>query len=327
MDTNDQKELMSFLENEGMAPVTVPKRNYWFLRTQGGDYFEEFFFNGYVAIGWNDVPCIAPIDRTDESIGPIKDIYDRNATRALNNVYKFCKEMKKGDIVVIPSTKSANFAFGELTEDSYYEENVSDPEALDDGVCPYIKRRAIKWMASANKALVDSKLYLFFRNQQALSNANEYKEYIERAINPFYILDGVAHFNIAIQTQKPIPGIYIPSLIFGLLERTANNINSNIRELSNKVNTKINVQSPGIVEFFGDPTAVLMIATIGIILFGGKLKISHTKGKTEGEMSTEGLSGLILKLSGKNKKSTVVDDSTLKEIESDLDIKLPKKID
>ena len=35
MDTNDQKELMSFLENEGMAPVTVPKRNYWFLRTQG----------------------------------------------------------------------------------------------------------------------------------------------------------------------------------------------------------------------------------------------------------------------------------------------------
>ena len=45
----------------------------------------------------------------------------------------------------------------------------------------------------------------------------------------------------------------------------------------------------------------------------------------KGEMSTDGLSGFILKLLDSSKKSAVIKDSTLLEIKSDLDIKLPKK--
>lgn len=42
MDTNYQKELMSFLENEGMAPVTVPKRNYWFYELRVAIILKNF---------------------------------------------------------------------------------------------------------------------------------------------------------------------------------------------------------------------------------------------------------------------------------------------
>ena len=48
-------EIKQFLFDENSLPVNVFKRNYWFLRTQSGNFFEEFFFNKYVAMGWNDV--------------------------------------------------------------------------------------------------------------------------------------------------------------------------------------------------------------------------------------------------------------------------------
>ena len=32
------------------------KRNYWFVRTDGGNYFDAYISGSYVALGWNDVP-------------------------------------------------------------------------------------------------------------------------------------------------------------------------------------------------------------------------------------------------------------------------------
>ena len=44
-------DLTDFLRSEGIEPTLVPNRNYWFLRTHGGDYYKEFFLKGFVAIG------------------------------------------------------------------------------------------------------------------------------------------------------------------------------------------------------------------------------------------------------------------------------------
>ncbi|WP_027642968.1 hypothetical protein [Enterocloster clostridioformis] len=35
--------------------VFSESRNYWFLRTQAGTYFDEFYFNNYIGIEWDDI--------------------------------------------------------------------------------------------------------------------------------------------------------------------------------------------------------------------------------------------------------------------------------
>ena len=74
MDTSEQIKisnrdlselLRELLKKEGMIPNEVdPNRNYWFVRTQGGSYFDEFYFGRFVAIGWDDVPCLPESERT-----------------------------------------------------------------------------------------------------------------------------------------------------------------------------------------------------------------------------------------------------------------------
>lgn len=327
-------DLTDFLKSEGIEPTIVPNRNYWFLRTHGGDYYKEFFLKGFVAIGWNDVPCVEDLYRTDEIVGPFKEKYGSNTTRVFNQVYRFCREMQKGDIVIIPSTGSAEFAFGLLEDDIHYEADDID-NALQEESCPYLKRRKVKWITSTKRYLIDPKLYLFFRNQQALSNANDYRPFIERAINPFYIMDGVAYFNIAVRRQADVPSLHIPLYMTGILERAVelnnaiNNEDETVTAAARKINSRVNVQCPGVIEYFGPETFVIAIAVIGILVVGGKLKISKDlNGKIDAELSTDGLLEKIiafLQLYYENKKkSAAISDDTLEEVNNDLDIKIPR---
>ena len=43
--------LRKLLILENLPPIDVADRNYWFLRTQGGEFFDEFYCNDYIAIG------------------------------------------------------------------------------------------------------------------------------------------------------------------------------------------------------------------------------------------------------------------------------------
>lgn len=153
-------DLYSLLKIEGLPIIEISKpRHYWFIRTQGGSYFDEFFLDEFVGIGHEDVPCVEESERTDELLEQVK-INHPQATRVLNQVYKFCKEMRKGDIVIIPSASSAQFAFGYIEDDDYYTVNVSD-EDIGENKCPYTRRRKTHWIRGISKGRVDSKLYTF----------------------------------------------------------------------------------------------------------------------------------------------------------------------
>lgn len=331
LSTVTEKDLLKYLKEEHLLPVEVPRRNYWFLRTNSGDFFEEFYGNDYVAIGWDDIKPIAEKERTEEILKGYKSIYGRMTTRIMNQVYRFCYEMKKGDVVIIPAARSNLFAFGVLMEDSWYEETLTDEVLEDEDACHFKKRRSVKWIQSAKKHMVDSKLYLFFRNQQALSKANDYAEFIERAINPYYILNGVAHINFAVQKKTNIPALYLPLFITGLLEYAStlsNSIDSRQSEtedtFSNEISTRINVQSPGVIEFLGDPLKIHCLAIIGFLIVGEKAHFSYTPGEgINGDLSTDGVLGFVLKLL-KQKKDSHVSVEVLQEITDDLNIKTPK---
>lgn len=321
--TND--EMLSALKDililSSLTPVTIEERNYWFLRTQGGEYFDEFYMNDYVAIGWDDVPCLAESDRTEKIKADLKDTKGYGQpTRVLNQVYRFCNEMKKDDIVIIPSSGSAKLAFGRLEDDNIYEYTISEEE-LEENKCPYKRRRKINWLKFGRRNLIDPKLFSFFRNQQALANANDYSEFIERAINPFYIKDNIAHLNLGVHIIKSPKATDIPYYILGLTECT--------KDISNTLNlpfeepeSRINVQSDGIIEFLGNIPTIFLIALAVVALFGGEFQSPMFKFKTSGALKT-----IIDAWAKYQTTKKLIPENKIKEIHQRLEIQDPRTKD
>lgn len=280
---NSEQEIINGLKTilllNGLKPVDVAEHNYWFLRTQGGEYFDEFCLNDYVAIGWDDVPCKSEKERTEVLKEQLKATYGQ-PTRVLNQVYRFCEEMKAGDIVMIPSSGTSHLAFGRLLDDEIYS-HVSSEEELEAGKCPYVRRRKVEWLKAGKRNMVDPKLFSFFRNQQALAKANEYAEFIERAVNPFYIKDGIAHLNLSVNIKESPKATDIPYFILGLQEQM-NLMSTSLGLEVEEPDVRINVQSAGIIELLGPTSCIFLIAVAVVGIFGGKVGLLGFNFETEG---------------------------------------------
>lgn len=60
MTLQEAKELLS----DANIPIIDNETNYWFVRTSGGENFENFYFGNYIAIGWdkfNDLPLLKEV--------------------------------------------------------------------------------------------------------------------------------------------------------------------------------------------------------------------------------------------------------------------------
>lgn len=316
-------DLHQLLSHEGLPISTVSdSRHYWFIRTQGGSYFDEFFLDEFVGIGHEDVPCIEESERSEQLLEKIK-INHPQATRVLNQVYKFCKEMHKGDIVIIPSASSAQFAFGYIKDDDFYEEKIST-EDIDEGKCPYIRRRKTHWIRGISKGRVDSKLYTFFRNQQTLSMVDDYSEFIERAIHPFYIKNGVSHLTLDIRTTESPNAFDIPTYMQGILYR-AKEIAEELQLPYDKITaqSRTNVQSAGLIELLGDPVFVALIGVVFVGLCGGKCNIT-APGGIKLKLETQGLLNAIVKVMSKYKNNEFIGEQTMQEVQARLQIEDPR---
>lgn len=109
-------------------------RNYWLVRTKSGKYFDEFYIDGFIGIGWNKISDMTIINSDQEAVkNIIKQGYpDENRPGLIaNQIIRFVKEMKKGDIVLIPSKNSRYVAFGELVDDNIYLEDIDNAEELE----------------------------------------------------------------------------------------------------------------------------------------------------------------------------------------------------
>lgn len=114
------------------------------------------------------------------------------------------------------------------------------------------------------------------------------------------------------------------------LRNAINNEDEAVTAAARKISTRVNVQCPGVVEYFGPVLTIIALAVIGVLVVGGKLKISRDQsGNPEVELSTDGLMEKIisfLQLYYENKKkSAAISDDTLEEVNNDLNIKIPRK--
>ncbi len=301
-------------------PIINSERRYWLVRTKGGIYFNDFYLNDYIAIGWNLLTDVNIMNESTREtlVDELKKLYSKKGTKEereedeeedrevkktgnygliATQLIRFASELKKGDIVIIPSQKSNNIAFGEIIDDEIFIESINE-EDLEETQCPFVKRRKVKWLKRQKKNEIDIYLYRLLNSHHTITDANEYANIIDRTLSSFYIKNNLAHFTMQVGIKEGIKIKQLSNLInnnIAIIDEFNNFSNTDIDV--DGVDVKINLHSPGPVEIQGVMTAVLIIGITTIAICGGTLKFNR---KNDGESTETGLEiksdGLIEKI-------------------------------
>lgn len=331
-------------------PIIPIERKYWLVRTKSGVYFNDFYLNDYIAIGWDEIDDISLMaeSKRESLVEKIKSEYDKskntdeedsevkktgNYGLIATQLIRFATEIKKGDIVIIPSQKSNNVAFGEVLDDEIYKESI-DLEDIEDTQCPFIKRRKVRWIKRQNKESVDIYLYKLLNSHHTITDACEYSNIIERTLNSIYVKDNIAHFTMRVGQENNIKLKELSRLInnnISIIDEFNNFTNSNLDV--DDVAIKINLHSPGPVEIEGVINGVLVISMITFAICGGAFKFTRKNGKKDTEtgleMQSDGFMEKLIKFMdhfNNNKLENERLKAQLEESKRDLRISVPQDV-
>ncbi|RGF81488.1 hypothetical protein DXA65_14250 [Ruminococcus sp. OF03-6AA] len=349
MDSN----LLSLLK----IPSVSEGIHYWIIRTNGGDYYEDFTLHEYISISWDYVSLSILYTKDDDEIKRLIEVYEKMSTTPedsddesdgttkgkitaiLNKINRFVFEIDKGDIILIPSKNSDRIAIAEVVGDVYETENYVESYLQANPTteiipCPYRKRRKIKILKTITKGQMDIYLARGFNSQHALSCMDEYAPYINRTIYGIYSRGDELHTTLHAGHPN---GLTLKELVefSTLLEKTASSIAQQCEIPFNpsQVEVKLNIHSPGLIELIGSLSGAgivlsLLIFAVNNLINGGKLSISYKKddqtGKTDFSVTSEspGISGNAQK----NKRIELKEKEELLELVNKLDVKTPEVV-
>lgn len=349
MDSN----LLSLLK----IPSVSENIHYWIIRTNGGEYYEDFTLHEYISISWDYVSLSILYTKNDDEIKRLIEVYEKMSTTPedsddesdgttkgkitaiLNKINRFVFEIDKGDIILIPSKNSDRIAIAEVVGDVYETENYVESYLQANPTteivpCPYRKRRKIKILKTITKGQMDIYLAKGFNSQHALSSMDEYAPYINRTIYGIYSKGNELHTTLHAGHPN---GLTLKELVkFSTkLEETASSIaqQCEIPFDSSLVEVKLNIHSPGLIELIGSLSSAgivlsLLMFAVNNLINGGKLNISYKKddqtGKTDFSITSEspGISGN----SQKNKRIELKEKEELLELINKLDVKTPEVV-
>lgn len=291
---NFKQELSQFFD---LIEAIPQNKKYWIVRTEGGEFFESFTTFNYVALGHEEI-SLKKIDdlkkstsNLDELRFKLKEIIenvlpDRNAGLIAGQLVRFIYEVKKGDIVIVPSEGSAFISIGEVEQTSLLE--VSDND-VDRTGCPYRKRKKIKWIKTVSKRSADILLRNAMQSHQALNDITHFGGIVERSIGDFFKIDDETSLIINVNRVSDVPApdlLYFGSDILRFTEGLIKHyhLDFNISDIQ----IKINVNSEGKTQFLSkNGRLILLVGLVVIGITGGGLKVN-----VEGfnlDLSTDGL--------------------------------------
>lgn len=214
MNVNIDNALNEFVEK---IPTINPNRNYWLVRTSGGDFYEDFITNNYVAIEPSNISYNTLKDAQHKAIGnpnqlslliknqvkinAKENLSGRNISLKANQIVRFLSDIKDGDLVIIPSKNSRQLSIGEVVGNELASFSNEEVEKIE---CPYGLRRRVKWLKTVNRYRLDPKFFLLFTAHQTIAKVNDYRNIIERSVNEFYVLFENAHLIINVNTAQNI---------------------------------------------------------------------------------------------------------------------------
>lgn len=309
MTLNEEIELLA----SSIEEIPVQKK-YWLVRTQSGIYYDTFRKNGVIALDHNEVPLsylsslrtsfqedsalilngirnrVIDIHQSLGTSNPDIDFSTRRSSLVASQIFKFVFEIKKGDVVLIPSTHSDVISFGVVNE-GYIGDFT--PEELRRIETDAILKKRVKWLKHSYRVDLDPYLYRTFTSHQAVSDVSSYAEIIERSLKDLFIIDDEAHLIINVETEEDI----LAKDLFGLGSNILNIVDEfseafDLGVSSKDISVTINLNSPGKIDFKSKIKKTTMVAGLVLALFGGGYR---TKGGTS--IDTPGLPGLIKAIS------------------------------
>ncbi len=291
----------------------ISERKYWFVRTNGGEYYDDYFHEGYIAVGFNSIADKTTIERAETDDVYKRALYERIKLELetdeeikakpgliINQLKRFLVEMNPWDIVLIPSENSKFISFGEITSDV---EIVSPDDIQEDG-CPFIKRRKVKWVKTLRKENLDPYLYKAIMSHHVITDVSDSDTFINRSMSNMYVENGCAHITLRVQSKEAVKVADINTLLTCFQDiATIAEFPPDILDPIIQSDLKINVQSPGPVEYITFGVGLLGFGAILTALSmyrAGKL-IEKVGGSCEFKV---GLNGVSFKMKANKPSAT-----------------------
>ncbi|GGF00524.1 hypothetical protein SAMN05443634_105215 [Chishuiella changwenlii] len=305
----NELEIKDVIEQLSNNLFTISEyKKYWLIRTQSGSLYDLFIDYKIVGLDHSEIKLseindICNENNKKESLEKLKqklsnyydkfdlddDITPRKLGLIAGQVYKFYKELKKGDIVIIPSTNSEIISFGEITEGLIAELKPEEKRVFDYDY-PLLKR--VKWIKEIRRDRLDPYLYKMFTNHQAICDISSYAEVIERSLNDLFVINDEAHNVIRVEAEV-VKAKDLFGLGFELLDLVDEFCNHyNISDVSSDdFEVSVNINSPGNVDLKSKTKKGILIASLIIATMGGGLEYGDFS------IKTNGIPGLITSIS------------------------------
>ncbi|MXZ53061.1 MAG: hypothetical protein F4Z34_07750, partial [Acidimicrobiaceae bacterium] len=103
----------------------------WLIRAGGrGELAESFVENGIAAVGFGQLGDLSEVSSRDEILELVKldwpESSDGQARARANQLWALLSQVRRGDVVVMPSMNNSGFALGTVTEEYWYRHDAAD---------------------------------------------------------------------------------------------------------------------------------------------------------------------------------------------------------
>ena len=308
----------------------VKERRYWLVRTEGGKNYNSFLAGNFIAIGYNKITLEdIQAGNTGDEVGvnvlanKILKIYGEEEKRpkhSARQLIKFAYEIKKGDIVMIPSENSEYIQFAEV------KSSIAFNNFDDKYECDLIKRKEIQLLRQVSKLRLDPKLYKLMFSHHTITDADQYGEVIDKIINGIFIKQDHAHLVLEVQAEHEIKArslFKMGDIALDLLDEFC--IEEGLDYKSEDFEVKLAVQSPGFIELSGlGMGGIIILGVIIVGIAGGGFSFSY-KTDVKAEIKTDGIIEKVKRFLT-SKKNNAVKIALLENHMKNLDIKDPKEL-
>lgn len=100
---------------------------YWhYSPGENAKFWDEFYENGIMAIGWDEIGDLSQFNSKDEVDRQYLSTYGNDVASNMNSklaLYEFSKVMKQGDIIIVKRGKFELLGYGKITSEYIYQES------------------------------------------------------------------------------------------------------------------------------------------------------------------------------------------------------------
>lgn len=261
------------IKKEGIYYLSGEENYYLISSGKKKDLQNPFVTKGIIGIGWDKIKLedIKNLnkeelkEKVEQEYKYLRKFYSDEkgfktySSFTTNKLLKFVNEIKLGDIIVLKDRGSNQIYFGKIISEAmeYSEEDLYIDEVT--GTCNKIRK--VKWLKKVSRENISSELKLAFNSRHALSSIKieKVKEEINRNIFSYFYRGENLHIVFKVTSTADISQESFKNFQDYISNLKLDCLNNNQNNIEDKLNIKANVQSPGPIEFFGNPEIVKYI--------------------------------------------------------------------